>query len=420
MTVRAFTGGAGCGKTFQLMDALERHLAGHPLGEGQKVLGLTFMHGSRRRLDQRLREVPLLSGRYDCSTLDGFAWRIARRWQSLVEQLGYGGLRADDFARVIEAAAAVLEMDVVCRWVSTAFPVLVVDEAQDLTIDRLRIISALSTRLEVLAAADEFQCLDEGLRPNPACAWLANAADVQDLVAPRRTNVPELLGAATALRMGNPPQSGTLLKVQLASNAALAGTWLCHNLAWYGGGRKVAVISPVARPYAVGVVEWVRTHTTSRGLGPYFIRWEHSDGTAAETYLRTLPIEDGVDIPQIEAAVRAAGDYRVAADVIAWLDTQRRACGKATFGRSDVEQVVRQSFSARRRWGMTESNRFGAMTVHGAKNREFDNVVILWPAATIGSDDQKRRLLYNAITRAKERCLILVQAQSSLTQPPFV
>ncbi|CAN7723805.1 ATP-binding domain-containing protein [Variovorax sp. LjRoot130] len=59
------------------------------------------------------------------------------------------------------------------------------------------------------------------------------------------------------------------------------------------------------------------------------------------------------------------------------------------------------------------------MTVHGAKNREFDDVIVLWPAAIGGSDDQKRRLLYNAVTRAKERCLVLVQAQSSRGQAPF-
>lgn len=60
------------------------------------------------------------------------------------------------------------------------------------------------------------------------------------------------------------------------------------------------------------------------------------------------------------------------------------------------------------------------MTVHGAKNREFDNVIVLWPAAVTGSDDWKRRLLYNAITRAKMRCLVLVQAKSSLARAPFV
>ena len=60
------------------------------------------------------------------------------------------------------------------------------------------------------------------------------------------------------------------------------------------------------------------------------------------------------------------------------------------------------------------------MTVHGAKNREFDIAIVLWPAATMGSDDQKRRLLYNAVTRAKQRCLILVQAKTSLQESPFV
>lgn len=59
------------------------------------------------------------------------------------------------------------------------------------------------------------------------------------------------------------------------------------------------------------------------------------------------------------------------------------------------------------------------MTVHGAKNREFDNVIVLWPAAITGSEDQKRRLLYNAVTRAKERCLVLVQAKTSLGEAPF-
>lgn len=37
-----------------------------------------------------------------------------------------------------------------------------------------------------------------------------------------------------------------------------------------------------------------------------------------------------------------------------------------------------------------------------------------------GSDDQKRRLLYNAVTRAKERCIVLVQAAAHMGLPPFV
>jgi superfamily I DNA/RNA helicase len=47
-------------------------------------------------------------------------------------------------------------------------------------------------------------------------------------------------------------------------------------------------------------------------------------------------------------------------------------------------------------------------TVHGAKNREFDNVFILWTYKLPPDPEQQRRLLYNAITRSKEKCVVLV------------
>jgi ATP-dependent exoDNAse (exonuclease V) beta subunit len=34
-----------------------------------------------------------------------------------------------------------------------------------------------------------------------------------------------------------------------------------------------------------------------------------------------------------------------------------------------------------------------------------------------GGDEQKRRLLYNAVTRAKERCIVLVQANAHMGPP---
>ena len=60
------------------------------------------------------------------------------------------------------------------------------------------------------------------------------------------------------------------------------------------------------------------------------------------------------------------------------------------------------------------------MTIYQAKNREFDSVVVLWPYRISGSIDRKRRLLYNAITRAKRRAVVIVQNPSRLKEPPFV
>jgi hypothetical protein len=74
MSLVAFTGAAGMGKTFQLMRQEQNTLVNVPLAEGQKVLALTFMHGSRRRLEDRLRTVPGLRGRFSCITIDRFAW----------------------------------------------------------------------------------------------------------------------------------------------------------------------------------------------------------------------------------------------------------------------------------------------------------------------------------------------------------
>jgi len=48
-------------------------------------------------------------------------------------------------------------------------------------------------------------------------------------------------------------------------------------------------------------------------------------------------------------------------------------------------------------------------TIHGAKNREFDTVIILWPYEVSGNTLYKRKLLYNAITRAKMNAIIIVQ-----------
>ncbi len=58
------------------------------------------------------------------------------------------------------------------------------------------------------------------------------------------------------------------------------------------------------------------------------------------------------------------------------------------------------------------------MTVHQAKNREFDGVIVIWPHTVGGDAEHKLRLLYSAITRAKRRCLVLVQGKKALESPP--
>jgi superfamily I DNA/RNA helicase len=59
------------------------------------------------------------------------------------------------------------------------------------------------------------------------------------------------------------------------------------------------------------------------------------------------------------------------------------------------------------------------MTIQRAKNREFPNVIVLWPHTATGSAEHQRRLLYNAITRAQIQCTVIVIGQNRLNAPPF-
>ncbi|CAK1282236.1 Superfamily I DNA and RNA helicases [Burkholderia pseudomallei] len=419
MTVRAFTGGAGCGKTHQLMRSLVEHLEATPLQDGQKVLALTFMHGSRRRLEERLGQLQILKGRVECSTIDSFARRLVRRWLSLAGTLGFANIDPEQYEQVCDAAGALLQNRDVCSWVVATFPVLLVDEAQDMTESRLRIVEGLASRLEVFAAADEFQCLNEDLRPNPACAWLAQVCDAEELTQPRRTNEAELIDAAAAIRRGEAPSSGRVFMVASTARPPLAGAWLNSNLCWYGGGKSVAIITPTLGAFAQATMEWAARNTNSRGAGPYSVPWEESEVKAGECFLDNIAFQDTNDIAAVIALLVAAGDFRATQDIGDWMDMQRRTRGKTSFAKDEITGAIKQVFARRRRALSDGEGGWKGMTVHGAKNREFDNVIVLWPAAVGGSADQKRRLLYNAVTRAKERCLVLVQVAAHLNQAPF-
>jgi superfamily I DNA/RNA helicase len=419
VTVHAFTGGAGCGKTHMLIYSLSAHLEAVPLHLGQKVLALTFMHGSRRRLEERLGMLQNLKGKTECTTIDSFAWRLVRRWRSLAAALGFVDIEPTEYERVCEAAGALAKVKEVHNWVAATFPILVVDEAQDMTVNRLGMVAGLAIRLKVFVAADEFQCLSEELRPNPACAWLNQVCAPEELTQPRRTNVDDLLDAARAIRVGEAPKSARLFMVAQTSTAPLAGAWINSNLSWYGGGKRVAIITPTHGTFSRSALAWAAANQTKRGAGPYNVAWEQSEAKAATEYLATIQLADQADAVSIAAVLTAAGDARAARDVTEWLEIQRRTRAKVQFTRDEVVKLVERSFSQRRQSRRSDVRGWKAMTIHGAKNREFDNVIVLWPAAVGGGDDQKRRLLYNAVTRAKERCIVLVQAAAHMSLPPF-
>ena len=154
MSLYLIEGPAGSGKTTRLFQKLGRVLEECPLAEHQRVLALTKMHGSRRRMDGQLRAISGLRRRYRCCTADSFAWSIVRRWRTLARRKSGSALAEDDYERVCSLAGDLLAETTVSRWVSRAFPVLVVDEFQDSKGGQLAMISSLSSVATCILAPD--------------------------------------------------------------------------------------------------------------------------------------------------------------------------------------------------------------------------------------------------------------------------
>lgn len=421
MNVRAVDGAAGCGKTHRLMGMLAETLAAHPLIEGQRVLALTFMHGARRRLSDRLRNVDGLRGRVECCTVDAFTWRIYRRWRGLAAALGIAPAIEGQFDAVCDAAGLLLEQPQVRSWTAASFPIVLVDEGQDLKPQRLRMLVALSGATHALIAADEFQCLDQTLRPNPLVTWLQNTAELETLAQVRRTNVAGLLAAAMAIRNGQAPVNGQGFRIlQPGVSVPLAATLLANAIAWRQGG-DVAVITPALQGgFAQSVLTRVGQGPCGQQQnGPYSIHWEGTYRDETQAIVGALDLAGGATAVTACAALRALPPSGPVRTTITWVENQIHALGRTEFTRAEIEAVIARNVALRRQHGGNPSHLFTAMTVQQAKNREFDGVVVIWPYQVGGDVEHKRRLLYNAVTRAKRWCNIIVQGQNILAAAPF-
>jgi hypothetical protein len=403
------------------MEELARVLRDRPLAAHQKVIALTFMHGSRRRLDARLREVDGLRGRFDATTIDSFAWRLTQRWRRLATHLGHVPPREEDFDASCELAARLLERREVAAWVALSFPVILVDEAQDLCPFRCAIVSALAAAGVVLLAFDEFQCLNPHLRPVPVGTWLRRDHAPQTLHGCRRTNDADLLAAALAVREGRTPErNGRRFKIAATPNQRFAATYLANAIGWRQGGGNVAVLTPSRQGgFAEQVIGLVRAEALGRQQRTYDIRWESNDDQQLLLLWNQLGIEGNL---AIDAALQVLDRHRAQPAVILvrdWLARLRCTRGVEQVTADEIRQQLRRAVSLKRRYGAAASHQFAAMTIQQAKNREFDHVIIIWPFTVPNDADQKGRLLYNAITRAKRSCTVLVQSPRLLTAAPF-
>ena len=175
-----------------------------------------------------------------------------------------------------------------------SFPLVLVDEAQDLSAERSTMIEALARSGTVILAFDEFQCLSPALLPIAIEGWLRDHCDPVVLEGCRRTQVDDLIAAARAVRNGDAVnQNGRRFRVIATPGQALAATCLANAIAWRNGGNVAALTPSRQGGFANNAVARVCAGPVGRRQnGPFDIAWEGSEQTDSEALWQMLGIED--------------------------------------------------------------------------------------------------------------------------------
>jgi UvrD-like helicase C-terminal domain/AAA domain len=423
VSVLGFHGAAGTGKTTKLMAALELHLATSPLAGESKVLALTRMHGSRHRLIDRLGQTSCRD-RYECMTFDRFAWELNSRWRSLLRDLGHAPTSEFDYDATCEAAARLLAIPHVVKWVAARYPIALVDEFQDCRGGRLDMVKSLVGQAELFVAADEFQDL-QGTGQSEAVTWLRTATDVEELSTFHRTSDLDLLAMGAALRSGSTVSKGKNAKVFSAPTPNVAAGFLARGIAWSGRDDTVVLSATTsANPFVRDTL--VRLAAKPIGpdgkqLGPYNVGWEQSRDNLEGQLCTELGLPDDAEATISGPHFPSGSTLPAHREIARWIESQRNLRGDVPFLCRELRARVRRSVQhLRAQPGRMRGIR--CMTIHQAKNREFDRVLVLWPMGVPGDIEVQRRLLYNAVTRAKKSATIIVQdpKRSRTTSAPFV
>ena len=234
-----------------------------------------------------------------------------------------------------------------------------------------------------------------------------------------RTRVPGLLTAAHAIRNQSAVASDAKSGFELvpAAVAAQAGAVVGWRVRLWSDHGPIALISATAQgtsPFTDKLIDWVTTKTaksskSSATAGPYPVEWESTDNEAQQSILRVL------DLPNDPTAAIRCSDLSASADKCSvgdlrdWALRQQFIRGLSSVTVSDVTIAVEKIVRQRRAFGPDRAWQRRAMTIYQAKNREFESVIVLWPLKHAGDLNRKRRLLYNAVTRARGRAVVIVE-----------
>lgn len=421
------TGQAGTGKTTLLLGktvAYARELLTQP---HQQLLAMAYMHGARRRLESSIEDDP------ECrripravSTIDSFALALVNRWRTALginlpicaaparctERFERHSRLHLPFDEITASAASLLARSTVARIVCSSYPIVIIDEFQDCVGSKLDFVRAIGDASQLILAADAFQLLSPDAVGCPAVDWVERLCEsgIREhlkLTEPCRFSAnPQILLAARALREQSRLAEQTIPVYYGPANPSAWRIMERLMLGWYGPCWKgtTAIICPSGGGVVDDVLKSLAEQSTKRGFYP--IRWNRqatSEEDLAKVHTNLGVTNDHLDDAEWEPTSVTTDMH--AAEVVERVYRFAHLRGLRHIPKHLLSSFAEQVVHASRAYSKS-SGRFVVTTVHGAKNREFDNVCVLWSYQIPPDPELQRRLLYNAITRAKINCIV--------------
>lgn len=443
MTFDFFEGPAGSGKTFSMVAHARQLIENDALSDDQRMLALTFMNGARRRLTASLNAEASFRQKFDCLTFDSFAQSLVRRRSAkLTGQMRQQAEQLGQFHGPCFLASELLRDAEVRRWVARTYPLVLVDEAQDLDVHRQGIILGLKDCCTTVVAADSFQCLSDGQETADFINQLLGAGTTHSLTQSHRTNKSGLLAAALAVRNGdnilevlNKEMVGKAKRVHwvgegielsevpaTANNSGLLAWVVAFQLT--RGSEDVAILTPDSKNPIIlnaikSVAEQPKNWPKGGTFGPFQVTWEGGDSSIENELVEAIGLPVSASYDEVCALLEKHLAQPTVKSVDRRIRRLHRVTGQSEFEKAQLVSFISDAVRTNTRLGFKKSAKIKAMSIHGAKNREFERVIVLWPQSATGSDEHKRRLLYNAMTRAKSHCTIIVLGNGRLDSAPF-
>jgi len=421
------TGEAGAGKTWRLMQEANARHKKLLTGSHQTALAMAVMHGARRHLEMNVRR-ECASVPVSISTIHSFALKIANRWRrslgfslpiavcgSSVGLAERNGQTYATFDEIVKLACALTESATVRETLAASYPMIIVDEFQDCTGDALQFIKAFSRSVTLVLAGDDFQLLSDKEHGCPALEWVEelktqDVIDCEQIKRCHRTNNSAILGAARALR-DNVRASDCTVPVYCGQFGPLAYRMLLRFTGWRNtskieNGSCALIVPSMGDPQLEKVLQSLKKQLAEKLNSR--VEWHHN--TSEEQHQRELLVELGLDATARRGASWSAEGLELNGLALNVAETVSRYCRLRDIKGIPPELVIEFAEKAvhNARAFARVMPRRQVLTVHAAKNREFDHVFVLWSfTARKWSIEEQRRLLYNAVTRAKIDCTVL-------------